>query len=145
MFGFAMISSRVYVTRSCSGLSLHTLICYCIAFFSKLLSILFYEGYLPYDSTGDWLYQLIEICSFCLSCFMIYLVAFKHSISYNWDLDKIPCYMLALPALFLAILFHPSLNNFYPCDIAWTFSLYLEAVAMFPQIYMFSKKGGEIE
>jgi hypothetical protein len=31
------------------------------------------------------------------------------------------------------------------CDINWAFSMYLEAVAIFPQILLFSKKRGQIE
>ncbi len=37
------------------------------------------------------------------------------------------------------------MNNFFLADVAWTFSLYIEAVAVLPQLHMFQKKGGEIE
>ncbi len=40
---------------------------------------------------------------------------------------------------------HPNLNNYFLADVAWTFSLYIEAVAVLPQLHMFQKKGGEIE
>ena len=40
---------------------------------------------------------------------------------------------------------HPNLNNFFLADVAWTFSLYIEAVAVLPQLHMFQRKGGEIE
>lgn len=37
-------------------------------------------------------------------------------------------------------LFHPTLNNNFFTDTAWAFSLYLEAVAIMPQLYLFQKK-----
>lgn len=72
--------------------------------------------------------------------------------SYNKDLDAVQAYYIIIPAAILALLFHPSLNQFFPADVfpilnqfAWTFALYTEAVAMFPQIWVFTKRSGEIE
>lgn len=52
---------------------------------------------------------------------------------------------LAAPALVLALIFHPSLNGFALTDIAWAFALYLESVAVMPQLYVFQRQGGEIQ
>ena len=49
------------------GLSVNTFIIYSVLYFSRLCSIIFYPSYLPYDSTGDWLYQVIEVFSFLQS------------------------------------------------------------------------------
>ena len=51
-------------------------------------------------------------------------------------------YLMA-PALVLALFFHPNLNKEFFSDTCWTFSMYLEAVAMLPQIYMFHKQASE--
>ena len=48
---------------------------------------------------------------------------------------------LIVPALVLALIFHPSLNAFTPSDICWAFALYLESVASLPQLFMFQKTG----
>lgn len=42
-------------------------------------------------------------------------------------------------------IFHPKLNNNIFADVAWTTSVYLEAVAVLPQLFMFTSQGGEIE
>jgi len=47
---------------------------------------------------------------------------------------------LAVPALALALLLHPSLNSNFFTDTAWTFALYLEAVAIFPQLLVFRRQ-----
>merc|ERR550537_449132 len=39
----------------------------------------------------------------------------------------------------LAIVVHPELNEWVTFDIAWTASLYVDAVAMLPQVMMISK------
>jgi hypothetical protein len=47
---------------------------------------------------------------------------------------------LLLPSLALALLLHPNLNGNWLTDTAWTLALYLEAVAVYPQITMFSRQ-----
>lgn len=42
-------------------------------------------------------------------------------------------------------IFHPKLNNNLFTDVAWTFAIYVEAVAVMPQLFMFQSQGGEIE
>ena len=59
--------------------------------------------------------------------------------------DSVPYYYLAVPALILALIIHTSLNRFFPTDVLWTFSMYLEAVAVFPQLKLFFNKKGQIE
>jgi len=43
-------------------------------FFFRLCSILFFDGYLPYDRSGDWFYQAVELVALALTCTLIYLV-----------------------------------------------------------------------
>lgn len=145
MFGFFLIALRVQNTQSVAGLSLNTQICYGVAFFARFVSVIKHEGYLPYDSSGDVIYRIVEFLALLLAGYVIFMAAIKYKATYTWDLDRVNCLILIGPALILASLIHPNLNNSYFADIAWTFSLYLESIAMFPQLYMFSKKGGEVE
>jgi hypothetical protein len=132
MFGFFLLALKVYSTGSVSGLSLNSVKCSTLCLFSRLLSISFYEGYLPYDATGDFIYRLAEYASFACSALVLYLMMAKFTKSYNRDLDTFQWYWFAGPALFLAILFHPNLNGHFHSDVPWTFALYLESIAMFP-------------
>lgn len=50
---------------------------------------------------------------------------------------------IAGPCILLAIIFHPSLNREFFSDTCWTISMYVEAAAMFPQLYMFQKQAGD--
>lgn len=66
MFAFALLLIKTFLEGGADGLSGKTLYLYLIAFLSRLTSILQFEGYLPYDSSGDWLYQAVEIISLLL-------------------------------------------------------------------------------
>lgn len=46
MFGFFVIFYKVYKDKNSTGLSMNTIYCYIIAFFFRLCSILFFEGYI---------------------------------------------------------------------------------------------------
>ena len=143
---FVIILIKVTDRQTCSGLSVNTLICYCILLFARLTSTLFYPGYLPSDSSGSWLYQLSDLLSMLICCLLIYLIYFKYRDTSDLMIDnKLPFYYLAIPCYILAIIIRSSLNNNIFCDINWAFSMYLEAFAIFPQILLFSIKKGQIE
>ena len=155
-FGFGMLAFNINKGRSAEGISLKTLQLYALTFTARLLSILFFDGYLPYDASGDWFYQTNEVVGLGLVLLCCHLVGSTYKSTYSADHDSfgaskgVPAehgalVWLAAPALLVALVFHPSLNQFFPCDVAWAFALYLESVAVMPQLYVFQRKGGEIQ
>lgn len=139
-FCFFMIAQKIERSGTCSGVSLKMMQCYLLLLAARLCSILPFEGYLPYDRTGDWLYQLTEVISLVLCGVIVYLCSRRYKSTYNPDSDSFKHLFLIIPALLLAAIFHPTLNAFVPADIAWTFALYLEAFACLPQLYYFQKE-----
>lgn len=73
--------------------------------------------YLPYDRTGDWLYQATESISFCLAGSIVYQCRVRYKDSYEGASDTLNHLYLIIPAFLLALLFHPSLNAFMPADV----------------------------
>jgi hypothetical protein len=143
---FTIILVKVTNYQTCSGLSANTLMCYAILLFARLTSTLFYPGYLPSDSSGSWLYQLSDISSLLICCLLIYLIYYKYRETADILLDgKIPFYFLVIPCYIFSLLFRSALNDNVFCDINWAFSMYLEALAIFPQILLFTFKKGQIE
>lgn len=140
-FSFLMVLYKLEINKSCAGVSLKMFELYVLLIFSRLCSIVPYEGYLPYDRSGDWLYQTLEALSLLLSIVVVYQCRYRYSSSYDKISDYFPHWGLSISCLLLAILFHPSLNAFFPADVAWTFALYLESVAVLPQLFMFQKQG----
>mmetsp|Transcript_365 Transcript_365/g.503 ORF Transcript_365/g.503 Transcript_365/m.503 type:complete len:297 (-) Transcript_365:73-963(-) len=155
LMGFFFLLTKMVTERSCSGVSLKTLELYALIFLARLSSILFYEGYLPYDSSGDWFYQFVEIVSLILVGVLIFLSVVTYKSTYNAAEDgfgrfkSIPTQMgpfvLIIPCFLMALLLHPSLNRNVFTDVAWTFALYLETLAIVPQFYLLQKSNRPVE
>ena len=145
MFAFIIVLIKIYTFQNSSGLSINTLICYALLLSARLFTNLLFTGYLPSDNSGDWFYQLTEIISLLCVLLLIYLTLIVYTETSDYTNDKVPFYYLAIPTFILACIVHTSLNGFLPTDITWCFSMYLEAVAIFPQIQLFVVKKGQIE
>lgn len=86
-FGFIFLIFKAFSQRSVAGLSLKTLELYAFVFLFRLSSILRYQGYLPYDRSGDWLYSFLEITALGLCCGVIYLVTTRFNSTYELRYD----------------------------------------------------------
>mmetsp|Transcript_8543 Transcript_8543/g.10797 ORF Transcript_8543/g.10797 Transcript_8543/m.10797 type:complete len:361 (+) Transcript_8543:115-1197(+) len=155
MFGFGIINLKTFKSQRATGVSAKSMQLYSIVFFCRLTSIIRHEGYLPYDKSGDWLYHFIEIMSLIFTASALYGITVPFKGTYQSDCDKFgefnvpPGYgavYLALPVLVVALFLHPNLNEDFLSDVAWTYAMYLESVALIPQLYMFQKqKNGVVE
>uniref|UniRef100_A0A0G4FMG9 ER lumen protein-retaining receptor n=1 Tax=Chromera velia CCMP2878 TaxID=1169474 RepID=A0A0G4FMG9_9ALVE len=138
-FGFIMVTVKVLMARSVAGVSLKMMEIYLAVHLLRLYAIVPYDGYLPVDATGDWFYQCVEGVS-CLCAFLIIFFcrgAFRNT--YDSSVDSTSQLMLVIPAIVMAYFFHPRLNRHEPSDIAWALSVYLEAVAYLPQLFLFRR------
>ncbi|CAK4081390.1 unnamed protein product [Aphanomyces euteiches] len=150
-FGFGILIFKSLTQKSVAGLSLKTLQLYAFVFFFRLCSITRYQGYLPYDRSGDWLYTFIEFLALALTAAVIFLVTVQFRGSYDFKYDTfghlhVPseygiAYIL-VPCILLGMLIHPNLNLNWFADVSWTIALYIEAIAILPQLFMFQKRGG---
>ena len=107
------------------GLSFYTFMFFVGVHGSRLSSILIYPSYLPSDSTGDWLYQIMEIGCFIFAIILCFKVKRQvHDPSLT---------LLSIPlSALMALLVHPHLNNSFVTDTLWSFSMYLESTALLP-------------
>lgn len=149
MFGFGILNVKTFTSKRATGVSIKTLQLYSLVFFFRLTSIMRHEGYLPYDKSGDWLYHLIEGTALVFTCTAMWGCMGPFKSTYQGNLDKfgefnVPPGMgavyLAVPILILACLVHPNLNSDFMSDVAWTYAMYLESVALVPQLFMFQKQ-----
>ena len=81
---------------------------------------------------------LMKIFFIAFTAYTIHLMRFKkpYCLSYDRDSDSFPHYYLYLGSLFLAVIIHKSLN---PIDFVWSFSIWLEALSILPQLSMINK------
>jgi len=143
--GFCLLRLKVRKQRGVVGISSRTLQMFVLTYVCRLFSTLQYNGYLPVDRTGDWVYQMCEVVALLVAVSLLASIHSVHEASYEAHHDTCAIHWLVVFGLVLAYLIHPSLNNRRVPDMAWTAALYLESVAMVPQLYMMSKKGGEVE
>lgn len=150
-FAFGILIYKAMSQKSVAGLSLKTLELYALTFFFRLNSVLRFQGYLPFDSSGDWFYGLVEVMAFflCLGCIYIVMFTFKSTYDIQKDLfgnlhvpSEFGVVYIIVPCVIFAVMFHPNLNHNWFSDVTWTIALYIESVAILPQLYMFQKQGG---
>jgi len=151
MFGVGFLNVKVWGENSFKGVSLKTLELYALVFFLRLMSILRHEGYLPYDKSGDRVYHFLEAGSLVLVGLLVYGALKPLKASYQQNLDcfgnsyvppEYGALWLFVPAFVLGVFLHPSMNNEFFSDTCWTVSMYLESVAMGPQLYMMIRGSG---
>ncbi|GMJ09004.1 endoplasmic reticulum retention defective 2B [Hibiscus trionum] len=121
---------KIHTMKSCAGISLKTQELYAIVFASRYLDI-----FTDFISLYNTLMKLI----FLGSSFSIVWYMRVHKIvqrSYDKDHDTFRHYFLLLPCLLLALFIH---EKFTFKEVMWTFSVYLEAVAILPQLVLLQR------
>lgn len=80
----------------------------------------------------------MKIIFISLTAYTIYLMKFKkpYNLSLDRESDAFPHYYMYGAALLAAIIAHKSLN---PIDFLWSFSIWLESLAILPQLFMINK------
>merc|ERR1719389_1340201 len=68
----------------------------------------------------------------------VYLMYMKFRATYDGNHDTFRMEFLLGPAALLAVVLNQS---FTPMEVLWTFSIYLESLAILPQLFMVSKTG----
>jgi len=144
-FGFCLLRIQVRNQKGVQGISSRSLQMFAVMYVFRLFSTLQYNGYLPVDRSGDWVYQLVDVVALCVIVSLLYTVHGTHSCSYEKSFDTCQIHWFLIGCFVLSCFVHPHLNNRQIPDIAWTTALYMEAVAMVPQLWLMTKKGGEVD
>ncbi|KAB1205529.1 ER lumen protein retaining receptor [Morella rubra] len=121
---------KIHTMKSCAGISLKTQELYVIVFLSRYLDL-----FTRYYSFYNVAMKLVFIgTSMAIIWYMRHHKVVKQT--YNKDEDSFRHYLLVLPSFLLALLIHRSFNVI---EVLWTFSLYLEAVAILPQLVLLQR------
>jgi len=142
LFALTCLIYQVQQQRSMEGVSMKSLIMQCFVYGLRLSSSTWLKGYIPTDATGDGLYQLLDFCTLGLAAYLIFCFKgiYKHSYQEQYDTLEIKPMIMACSAL--AVLIHPDLNDRPLFDTLWTSSLYIDSVALLPQLWMMTRSGG---
>ena len=121
---------KIWKTRSCAGISGKSQI---------LFSIVYTTRYLDLISTFVSPYNTIMKLVFIVTSFAtVYLMYVKFKATYDHNHDTFRIEFLLIPCIVLALLIN---HDFTVMEVLWTFSIYLEAVAILPQLFLVSKTG----
>ncbi|XP_010243088.1 PREDICTED: ER lumen protein-retaining receptor-like [Nelumbo nucifera] len=121
---------KIRATKSCTGISLKTQELYVIVFLTRYLDL--FTKYISFYNTTMKLVFLGT--SISIVWYMRYHKVVKQT--YNKDQDTFRHYFLAIPCFLLALLIH---HEFTVIEVLWTFSIYLEAVAILPQLVLLQR------
>merc|ERR1719473_2274260 len=124
------------------GVSMRSLVMQCFVYGLRLSSSTWLKGYIPTDTTGDGLYQLLDVATLGLAGFLIWRCKTTHKGSYQEQYDTLEIKPLIMACCALAVLVHPDLNDRPLFDTFWTASLYIDSVSMLPQLWMMTRSGG---
>jgi len=142
---FILLQMQISNSRSVAGISGKALTMHAIKLCCRLGSSLFLDGYLPTDQSGDWIYQLGDVLSLFMVLQILYSIYGAHKASYQFEADTLDIRNIIMGAVVLAVLIHPDMNSWTFFDVLWTTHLYVDAVAMVPQLWMISQMGGQVK
>lgn len=131
LFAILSLIGRMWRTKSCAGLSARTQVGYLLVFLSRYFD-LFFAPFISY-------YVIIgKIVFLFTSLLTIVLMLWPYRNTYDRKNDVFYIEILIFACLGLAMVVNHELSFL---EIAWTFSVYLEAVVIIPQLYMISRTG----
>ena len=115
--------------RTAAGLSLKTQFCFAVVFATRYLDL--FTSYISLYNTTMKIFFLATSFHIC------YLMRFKNPwrASYDRENDTFKLRYLFIPCAILALIFHRESLHLVQ-ELLWTFSEYLEAVAILPQILL---------
>ncbi|KAE8077305.1 hypothetical protein FH972_015877 [Carpinus fangiana] len=130
LLSIVVLLLKIRTVKSCAGISLKTQELYVIVFLTRYLD-LFTKYYSVYNTAMKLVFLGTSIG---IVWYMRYHKVVKQT--YSKDEDTFKHYFLILLSIILALLIH---RAFDVIEVLWTFSLYLEAVAILPQLVLLQK------
>ena len=134
LISFVIIIYKIFKDKSCKGVSAKTFEIYLIVFCTRYLDLFMY--FISFYNT------FMKILFIGASAFILYLMHFKEDFKKTYDRkgeDTFPHLYLILFALIMTLIIH---KNFTLWGLIWSFSLWLESVAVFPQISIIANTDG---
>jgi len=142
LFALCCLRCRVAEFGGVQGLSQKSLIMQCFVYGLRLCSSSWLRGYVPVDGTGDGLYQSLDLVALLMALHLVYCFhSRQYAHTYQAELDTVDAKLMIVVCITLAVLVHPDLNDRPLFDTTWTAALYIDSVAMFPQLWMMGRAG----
>eukprot|EP00298_Acanthocystis_sp_HF-20_P008632 c17797_g2_i1.p1 GENE.c17797_g2_i1~~c17797_g2_i1.p1 ORF type:complete len:215 (+),score=26.89 c17797_g2_i1:30-674(+) len=125
LFSIILILTKIRKSKTCAGISLKTQELYALIFLTRYLDL-----FTNFTSLYNTVFKIMYLSS---SGYIIYLMRGPFRIKYDAEQDNFMVLYLIIPCIALAFLFNYEFSFF---EICWSFSEYLESVALYPQLLM---------
>ncbi|CAE6417763.1 hypothetical protein ACGC1H_005141 [Rhizoctonia solani] len=122
---------KIQTTRSSRGISFKTQALYVAVFLTRYIDLLTFHFVSLYNT-------FMKIFFIASSIYILYLMKFKYRSTNDPSIDTFKVEYLLGPSIVLALIFN---YGFIFSEVLWAFSIYLEAVAIFPQLFMLQRTG----
>ncbi|CAD5233353.1 unnamed protein product [Bursaphelenchus xylophilus] len=130
LFAILILLWKIWKTRSCAGISGKSQILFALVFTCRYLDL-----FTAYVSLYNSAMKVLFISALYTTVYMMY---FRFRSTLNKEEDTLRVEILILPCAVLAVFINA---DFTFLEILWTFSIYLEAVAILPQLFMLQRRG----
>ncbi|KAL9925630.1 ER lumen protein-retaining receptor [Glossina fuscipes] len=130
VFAIIILLLKIWKTRSCAGISGKSQVLFALVYLTRYLDL-----FTTYVSLYNSVMKVIFLASSGATVYLMY-VKFKATYDHNHDSFRVE--FLLVPCVLLSLLIN---HDFTVMEVLWTFSIYLESVAILPQLFMVSKTG----
>uniref|UniRef100_A0A8C3DET6 ER lumen protein-retaining receptor n=1 Tax=Corvus moneduloides TaxID=1196302 RepID=A0A8C3DET6_CORMO len=121
---------KIVKSKSCAGISGKSQILFALVFTTRYLDL-----FTNFISVYNTVMKVVFLVCAYITVYMIYV---KFRKTFDSENDSFRLEFLLVPVTGLSFLEN---HSFTPLEILWTFSIYLESVAILPQLFMISKTG----
>lgn len=130
LFSIFALLFRITTNKSVKGISLKTQELYSIVFIARYLDL--FTNYVSLYNT------FMKIFFIAATLGTVYLIRVTYRKTYTDNFDTFRTIFVIAPAFLLALIIN---EEFSAMEVLWTFSIYLEAVAILPQLFLLQRTG----
>lgn len=120
----------IHRNKTINGLSLKTQILYVVVFVTRYLDV-----FVTFSSIYLTFMKIFYLAS---TGYTVYLMTYKYQKTIRENIDTFPVKYLVGPSAILALVFTQAYSF---REVLWTFSIWLESVAIIPQLFMLQRTG----
>ncbi|KAJ3414375.1 endoplasmic reticulum retention protein [Chytridiales sp. JEL 0842] len=130
LVSFFILILKIWHTKSCAGISFKSQLLYLVVFLARYLDLFF-----KFISIYNTLMKIFFIGATVWIC-----VVMKTKYRATWDAtsDTFRVEFLLVPSFLLSLVWN---YDFTVVEVLWAFSLFLESVAILPQLFMLTRTG----
>ncbi|KRG03713.1 uncharacterized protein Dmoj_GI20444, isoform C [Drosophila mojavensis] len=130
VFAIIILLLKIWKTRSCAGISGKSQILFAVVYLTRYLDL-----FTTYVSLYN---SVMKVLFLATSGATVYLMYVKFKATYDHNHDSFRIEFLLIPCALLSLVIN---HDFTVMEVLWTFSIYLESVAILPQLFLVSKTG----